>query len=126
MGRSMDIIEAIAERKIREAMERGEFSNLPGAGRPVRLDNDSMVPQELRVAYRILRNAGCLPPELELRKEIVTLRDLIACVENEDERREKIRELSGKLLRLSLLLKRPVHLDEFPQYRDRILEKMAG
>ena len=122
----MDAIAAIAERKIREAMERGEFSGLPGAGKPLNLDDDSMVPGELRVAYRILRNAGLVPPELELRKEILSLRDLIACTEVESEKRERIRQLNGKILRLSLLLKRPVLLDEFPAYRDRILEKMTG
>ncbi len=117
--------EIIAEQRIREAIERGEFDGLPGAGQPLRLDDDSMVPPELRVAYRILKNAGCLPPELELRKEIVTLRELIASIEDEGARREKIRELSARLLRLSILMKRPVHLDEFPQYRDRVLERLA-
>ncbi|HEY7527996.1 MAG TPA: DnaJ family domain-containing protein, partial [Candidatus Deferrimicrobiaceae bacterium] len=68
----MDPLALLAESKIREAMERGEFDRLPGAGKPLSLDDDSMVPHELRVAYRILKNAGCLPPELELRKEIIT------------------------------------------------------
>jgi hypothetical protein len=119
-----DILAAIAEERIREAMERGEFDNLPGAGKPIHLDDDTMVPADLRVAYRILRNAGCLPPELELRKEIVTLRDLIRAVEDDGERREKVRELNRKVMRLSIMLKRPVNIEDFPEYRDRVLEKI--
>ncbi|MGZ8448574.1 MAG: DnaJ family domain-containing protein [Candidatus Deferrimicrobiaceae bacterium] len=77
----------IAERKIREAIERGEFANLPGAGKPLRLEDDSMIPEDLRVAYKILKNAGCIPAELELRREIITLRDLLRSIEDDDEKR---------------------------------------
>jgi len=49
----------LAERKIEEAIERGEFDDLPGAGRPLDLDDlDPLLPEELRMAYRILKNAG--------------------------------------------------------------------
>lgn len=122
----MLFLEIMAERKIREAMERGEFANLPGAGKPLRLDDDSMIPEDLRLAYKILRNAGCIPPELELRKEIITLRDLLRTVEDEGARRDAMRELNYRLLKLGVMKKRMVTLDEFPEYRDRILERMAG
>jgi hypothetical protein len=59
------MLELIAERKIVEALERGELSNLPGEGRPLVLDDDALVPEELRAAYRILKNAGYVPPEVE-------------------------------------------------------------
>lgn len=118
--------EVLAERKILEAMGRGEFDGLPGAGKPLRLEDDSMVPGELRLAYKILKNAGCLPPELELRKEVLTLRDLLCAVEDDGERKRKVRELNFKLLKLNLLAKRPVSLEAFPEYRERILEKMRG
>lgn len=117
--------EIIAEKRIREAMERGEFDRLPGAGQPLRLDDDAMVPRELRMAYKILRNAGCLPPELELRKEILTLRDLLRAVEGDGERRTKIGELNRKLLKLGLMSGRTVDLDGFPEYRDRIAARPA-
>jgi DnaJ-like protein len=52
-------LEIIAERRIKEAIERGEFDDLPGAGQPLELDElDPAIPVELRMAYRILRNAG--------------------------------------------------------------------
>ena len=122
----MLLLEKIAEKKIREAIERGEFANLPGAGKPLRLEDDSMIPEDLRVAYKILKNAGCIPPELELRREIITLRDLLRSIENEDGKREKIRELNYKLLKLNIIAKRTVNLDDFPEYKDRIHKKLAG
>ena len=122
----MLLLEKIAEKKIREAIERGEFANLPGAGKPLRLEDDSMIPEDLRVAYKILKNAGFIPPELELRREIITLRDLLRSIENEDGKREKIRELNYKLLKLNIIAKRTVNLDDFPEYKDRIHKKLAG
>lgn len=117
--------EIIAEQRIREAIERGEFDRLPGAGQPLKLEDDAMIPPELRVAYKILKNAGCLPPELELRKEIVTLRDLLRAVEDDGERKTKIRELNHKLLKLSLMSGRTIDLDQFPEYGARIAGRLA-
>ena len=122
----MLLLEKIAEKKIREAIERGEFANLPGAGKPLRLEDDSMIPEDLRVAYKILKNAGCIPPELELRREIITLRDLLQSIDDEDGKRERIRELNYKLLKLNIIAKRTVNLDDFPEYKDRIHKKLAG
>jgi len=68
----------LAERRIEEALARGEFDDLPGAGRPLELDDDPLVPEELRVAYRILKNAGYVPPEVQTLNEIAGLERLIA------------------------------------------------
>ena len=73
----MLLIDSLAEEQIQSAIRRGEFDHLPGAGKPLELDDDSAVPEELRVAYRLLRNAGCLPPEQTLRNEIRRLEDLL-------------------------------------------------
>ncbi len=62
------VIQSIAERRIEESMARGDFDDLPGRGRPLELEDDSHVPPELRMAYKVLRNAGCVPPELAERK----------------------------------------------------------
>jgi DnaJ homologue, subfamily C, member 28, conserved domain len=125
-NRTMDVMAALAERKIQEAMERGEFDDLPGKGKPLDLSDDPMVPEELRIAYKVLKNAGYLPPELELHKEIVRLRDLVDAVEDGEEKRARMKELNVKLLRFNLLKKRPVNLEGVPEYRDRVLEKLAG
>ncbi len=57
--------ELIAEKRIAEAIERGELDDLPGEGRTLVLDDDRLVPEELRMAYRILKNAGYVPQEVE-------------------------------------------------------------
>jgi hypothetical protein len=54
----MLLFELLAEQKISEAVSRGEFDHLPGAGKPLDLEDDPLVPEDLRVAYRILKNAG--------------------------------------------------------------------
>ena len=59
------MLDFLAERRIAEAVSRGEFDDLPGAGRPLELDDDVLVPEELRVAHRILKNAGVAPPEVK-------------------------------------------------------------
>jgi hypothetical protein len=62
-------LELLAERKIEEALARGEFERLPGAGRPLDLADDALVPEDLRLAYRILKNAGYAPREVEERSK---------------------------------------------------------
>ncbi|MCK6428761.1 MAG: DUF1992 domain-containing protein [Burkholderiaceae bacterium] len=71
-------LDALVERRIAEAIARGEFDDLPGAGRPLALDNDPLIPEEVRVAHRILKNAGFVPPELE---RIAEVNRLLAAVE---------------------------------------------
>ena len=67
------MLEFIAEQRIAEAIAKGELDDLPGAGRPLDLDDDAHVPEELRLAYRILRNAGYVPPEVETLNQIAQL-----------------------------------------------------
>ena len=102
----MDWLERLAEERIREAMERGEFEDLPLAGKPLPLKSNVSVPEDLRLAYKILKDAGFLPPELELRKEIVSLRELLATVEDDVERLKLGRRINDLVLRLNLLTKR--------------------
>lgn len=73
----MWLVDELAEQHIKAALEKGELSNLPGSGKPLQLDDDSHVPPELRAGYRLLKNAGFLPPELELRREAVEVNDLL-------------------------------------------------
>ena len=73
----MLVLELLAERKIEEAVARGEFDDLAGAGRPLDFDDDALVPEELRVAYRILKNAGYVPPEVQTLNQIAELERFI-------------------------------------------------
>ena len=67
----MGLLDLLADQKIAAALEAGEFDDLPGQGRPLDLDDDALVPEDVRVAYRILKNAGFVPPELDSRREAV-------------------------------------------------------
>ena len=122
----MDIFAKIAEQRIREAIEKGEFDNLKGMGKPLDLGDESWIPEDLRMAYRILKNAGCLPAELELRKEVLNLRELINTIDDNKERIKKIRELNFKLMKLNELRKKPLYVENFPEYEDKFCKKMIG
>ncbi|MGL4577176.1 MAG: DnaJ family domain-containing protein [Burkholderiaceae bacterium] len=63
----------LIEEHIRQAHARGDFDNLPGAGKPLDLGEDAHLPAELRMAYRVLKNAGYLPEELQQIKDITQL-----------------------------------------------------
>jgi hypothetical protein len=120
----MDILELIAERRIREAMERGEFDNLPLKGKPLPPDDLERVPPELRMAYKILKNANVLPEEIELRKSIHSLQELIrACCDGEEEKR-LIKQLNEKQLRFNILMEKRFKRAVDPQYYARIMEKL--
>ena len=72
------MLDFLVEQRLEEAVSRGELANLPGEGRPLELDDDSLIPEDLRGAYRILRNAGFVPPEVEALTEISQLEDLVS------------------------------------------------
>lgn len=122
----MDIFQKIAEEKIREAMEQGLFDDLPNKGKPFKLEDFSWVPEELRIAYKILKNAGCIPPEMEIRKEIIDLKELLKTIDDDEVRIRKIRELNFKLLKLNAGRKTPFYLEDFPEYEDKIIKKFIG
>lgn len=98
----MWLLDQWAERHIAEAQRNGDFDNLPGQGEPLTLDDDSAVPEELRSGYRLLKNAGCLPPEMEQRKEAMELADLLKSIHKEDERYQ---EMSRRLALMELKLR---------------------
>lgn len=114
--------DAIIEAKIAEAQSAGAFDDLPGAGRPLELDDDRMVPEHLRMAYRILKNAGLVPPELEERKQAAELRDFIAASAGDTPaRRRALAKLALLEARLETSgLRSPRTAD----YHDRLLSRL--
>ncbi len=92
-------LDQLVERRVQAAIARGEFDKLPGAGRPLVLDDDPLVPEELRVAYRILKNAGCVPPELS---QVVNVNQLLGAV-TRDELTEAERSAADRRLRALLI-----------------------
>jgi len=103
---AMSYFTRVVEERIREAQKAGAFENLPGKGKPLQLEDQSMVPEDLRMSYHILRNAHILPPEAEIQKEIYTLQDLLKYVEEDGERRALVKEIEWKFIRLDMLRRR--------------------
>jgi hypothetical protein len=122
----MDFFGKIAERKIAEAAKSGVFDDLSGSGRPLKLEDETWIPEDLRAAYRVLKNSGFIPPELELRNEIINLKSLIDTIDDDKERLKKIRELDFKILKLNMTRKKPLNLEDFPVYEDKIIDKMLS
>jgi hypothetical protein len=98
--------ERIAENLIREAVESGEFDNLPGKGRPLDLDAYFAAPAEMRLAHSVMKNAKFAPEELQLFGEAEALKGQIETCADEAERvrLRKLRE--EKLLKFNLLVER--------------------
>ncbi|MDD2901167.1 MAG: DUF1992 domain-containing protein [Syntrophales bacterium] len=122
----MESLYKIAENRILEAMENGLFDNLEGQGQPLKLEDESHIPPDLRMAYKILKNADCLPPELELRKEIVRLQDLVANLPDEAEKLTQMRRLNFLMMKMDMT--RPVspQLLEHDLYTPKILERLQS
>lgn len=125
MSNLFTIFEKIAEQRIQEAMERGEFDNLPGAGKPLTLEDDSHLPADLRIAYKILKNADCLPPELELRKEIRTTEELLSGIQDTQEKYRQMKRLNYLILKLNTMRRVSPMLEEHQVYYPKVLERLG-
>lgn len=119
----MWLLDQWAERHIRDAQNKGDFDNLAGSGEPLELEDDLHIAPELRAGYRLLKNAGCLPTELEQRREAVELVDLLKRIRQDDPRHT---ELSRRLALIELKLRQAGMNTEFlhGEYSERLLKKI--
>jgi hypothetical protein len=115
----------IIEKRIKEAQERGEFDDLPGRGEPLKIEDDSHIPEDLRLAYKILKNADCLPPELELKKEIRQIEDMLEHIPDEKEKYRQIKRINYKIMQLNMLGKKAPLLEEKQIYYKKFLDKLG-
>lgn len=105
----------IIEERIRTAQRNGKFDNLPGKGKPLKLEDDHRTPEELRMAYKILKNADCLPPEVEVKKEIRQTKELLAGMEEASEKYGLLKKLNFLIMKLNVMRNTSIDL-ELPQY----------
>jgi DnaJ-like protein len=120
---AVPLFQRIAEQRILEAQRNGDFDNLPGKGKPLRLEDLSWVPEDLRMAYHLLKNAHVLPPEAELLKDIHTLEDLLKHVEDEGERRALAKSIQWKVIRLDMLKRRSLDMSSIRSYGRKLVAK---
>jgi hypothetical protein len=116
----------IAEERILEAQRQGAFEDLPGKGKPLELEDLSWVPEDLRLGYHVLKNAGVLPPEAELLKDVHILEDLLKHVEDEGERRALAKSIQWKLIRLDLLRQRSRPGYGLKSYGRKLVQRFRG
>jgi hypothetical protein len=121
----MTSLQTIAEARIREAIARGELEDLPGSGKRLELEDLSQVPEDLRAGYLLLKNAGVLPEEMQLRKEMVTLESLLDACADADERMRLRKDLNWKVIRFQVLMERRRPRAVPLEYRRKLVARLA-
>lgn len=124
MSDSLLAIQQLAEQRITEAVEKGELDNLPGQGKPLHLDDDSHLPPEMRMAYRILKNAGYMAPEVEQRKEIASIREMLSTCDDEELRYRQVQKLNLLVTKLNMQRRVPINLEADQVYYRKVVRRV--
>ena len=119
-------LERIVEERIQVSQKKGDFDNLPGAGKPLEFEDDSHVPEELRLPFKILKNADCLPPEIEIKKEIERTEDLLAGMSDTAERYRTMKRLNYLIMKLNSTRNSSVLMDVDQKYMVRLTERLEA
>lgn len=122
----MSLLDQLADAHIEAAAERGEFDDLPGAGKPLPADDAAHVPEHLRAGYRLLKNAGYVPPEIETQRELREVEDLLAhTLAESDEARRLTRRARWIEMRLAQSPRGRALLRD-TGYSDRVRERLTA
>jgi len=114
----------LVEQRIQAAQKNGEFDDLEGSGKPIEYEDDSGIPEDLRMAYKMLKNADCAPPEIELKKQILKTEDLLGGMRDSQEKYKAIKKLNYLVTKLNCLRRTPIDMEE-PQYSGRIIDRLS-
>ncbi|MBM7693662.1 hypothetical protein JOC77_003106 [Peribacillus deserti] len=124
----MDFAHLVAEDKIKRSIDEGEFQRLPGYGRPLEIEDESSIPESLRMAYKLMKNAGMLDQQEEaLRKELMNLEDLAAYCYDPEERESLKKQLNEKLYQFGKVIekRKSNHSHAFKQYNQKVYDKLS-
>jgi hypothetical protein len=113
----------IVEERIRMAQQRGQFKNLAGSGKPLKLEDDSHIAEELRLAYKILKNAECLPPEVEIKKEIERTEELLRGMGDTAAKYRTLKKLNLLIMKLNSMRNLPIEFEVPQQYSAKLVER---
>jgi hypothetical protein len=119
------VISMIAEQRIVEAQQQGAFDNLAGAGKPLRLDDDSAIPEDLRMAYKVLKNSGYVPEAIAQRKEISNLMDMLEKESDEGQKLRQMRRMQFLLVQMRVRNNKSMLLEQEDPYYQHILDRLA-
>ena len=118
-------IRLIAERKINEAIQKGQLDVKGWHNKPLPRTNDSLVPEDLRMAHKILKNSGYLPPEIEAKKEIQQIEDLLVACEDEHTRVKQIKKLNYLVMKLCAMKGDTVNIESQEEYYRQVVERIS-
>jgi len=121
----INAIRLIAERRISEAIRKGQLDVEGWRNKPLPMTNDYLVPEELRMAHKILKNAGYLPPEIETQKEIQQIEDFLATCEDERTRVKQIKKLSYLMMKLSSMKGDTLNIASQEEYYRQVVERIT-
>ena len=121
----MDSLAFIAEQRIAEAMRERDLNSPKWKNKPLPLDDDRFVPDDLKMAYKILKNSGYLPPEIEERKEIKKLEDLISTTDDEHERLKQMKKLNVLLMKVDARRPFSSNISCQHEYYRKVVEKIT-
>jgi len=118
--------EKIVEKRILKAQKKGEFENLFGTGKPLVFEGNGFVSEELRLAYKILKNADCVPPEIELKKEIKQTEDLLVGMHETSEKYRILKNMNFLIMKLNSIRNTSI-AHEMPQvYTEKLAERFGN
>jgi hypothetical protein len=118
--------ERIIEKRILRSQKKGDFDNLPGAGQPLQLEDDRHIPEDLRLAHKILKNADCVPPEIEIQREIRQTEDLLVGMQDTTQKYKTIKRLNFLVMKLNTLRKGSAALDLPQRYMADLMQRMGN
>jgi len=121
----MICFQRIAEKRIEQAIRDGTFEDLPGAGKPLKLEDESHIPEDLRVAYKVLKNANFVPPEVSLRKEIAKAEDLLAGMEDTKAKYRQIKKLNFLVMKLNVIRGTHVSFEKDQHYEEKLIDRFG-
>jgi len=121
----MLILEQLEENRIIDAIAHGEFNDLPGSGKPLEMEDLSLVPEEIRMAYKVLKNAGMMPPELELKNEVTQLHRSLETETDDAKRQRSLRRLQYLYISLDISSQRYTNLALQHQYYEKLLNRFS-
>lgn len=121
----MGLLDLWVEDRIRASVARGELQGLPGEGRALQFEDDLLVPAEVRMAYRILKNAGAVPPEVAALREANEVATMAAGEMDETRRRAAFVRMDALLFKLEAAGLPQLSNGVLARYQKRLLERLA-
>ncbi len=99
-------IEKFVDEQIKRAIEAGEFDDLAGKGKPLDLRAYFETPEDLRMAYSILKSNNFVPEEVELLKDIEAVKKRLEACSDEELKSRLKKEITEKTYTFNMLIEK--------------------